>query len=266
MPITTHELAQRDFERLEKEIRELEKRLKPLPEGTLSVYTVRGYRRFYQIVRDPKTHKRVRMYISTFDKTKIKQLVDKTVYLAELKDKKEEYQCLKSFLNAYESKLQRMQSRLVNVKEIREMSDYMPPLLKRIQEWEAEEYPTNSYPKMTAVKSVLGIDVRSKSEAYIASRLKEKGLAVRYECELKLPHGVIYPDFTILDPRSGRIYYWEHLGMMDDEEYAKHATRKIDDYAEAGYLPMLNLILTSETKERPLDFGLVDHLIEYYFA
>ena len=54
--------------------------------------------------------------------------------------------------------------------------------------------------------------------------------------------------------------------MMDDEEYAAHADRKMMDYVASGYHTMINLILTSETKDRPLDFALVDHLIEYYFA
>ena len=266
MAITTHELAKRDFERLDKEIKQLEKAIKPLPEGKLAVYTVRGCRRFYQICHDSETHKTKRTYISNFDKKQIKQLADKTLHVANLQDKKEEYQRLKIYLDSYENSHARMQKRLSNVKELRQICDYIPPLERQYQEWAEEEYPTNPIENKTCVKSVLGVDVRSKSEAYIALKLKEKGMAVRYECELQLKRGKVYPDFTILDPRSGRIYYWEHFGMMDDEEYVTHADRKLRDYAEIGYYPMMNLIITSETKEKPLDFGLVDHLIEYYFA
>lgn len=266
MSITTYELAKRDFERLEKEIKRLEKEIKPIPEGRLAVYTVRGSRRFYQICRDPETHKTNRTYISSFDKARIKKLADKTLNIAILQDKREEYQRLKTYLDSYEHKLKRAQKRLENVKELREICNYFTPLEKKYQDWEDAVYPVNPIENKAGIKSVLGVDVRSKSEAYIALKLKEKGLAVRYECELQLKHSKVYPDFTILDPRSGRIYLWEHLGMMDDEEYAAHADRKMMDYVASGYHPMINLILTSETKDSPLDFALVDHLIEYYFA
>ena len=69
-----------------------------------------------------------------------------------------------------------------------------------------------------------------------------------------------------MDPRTNRIYYWEHLVRMDVEDYATHASNKLDEYAKAGYYPMKNLIITSETNEEPLDLKFVDYLIEYFFA
>ena len=266
MAITTYELAKRDIECLEKEMKRLEREIKPLPKGKLAVYTIDGYRRFYQIYQDPKTHKKTRTYISNYDKMLIKRMVDKTMYVADLENKREEYERLNRYVNAYENKIARKERKLANVKKLMELYEYTSPLSKMCQEWENEDYPTNPYPKMTGIKSALGVEVRSKSEAYIASRLKERGLPVRYECELQLRNGPIYPDFTILDPRTERIYSWEHLGMMDDEDYAKNAAHKVSEYAAAGYYLMKDLIITSETKNRPLDFGLVDHLIEYYFA
>ena len=159
-----------------------------------------------------------------------------------------------------------VERRVSDVPEICAMADYVAPLAQEYKEWEAEDFPTNSYPNNTPVMSVLGVDVRSKSEAYIAARLKARGLAVRYECELQLNHSKVYPDFTIMDPRTNRIYYWEHLGRMDVEDYATHASNKLDEYAKAGYYPMKNLIITSETNEEPLDLKFVDYLIEYFFA
>ena len=159
-----------------------------------------------------------------------------------------------------------VERRVSDVPEICAMADYVAPLAQEYKKWEAADFRTNSYPNRTPVTSVLGGDVRSKSEAYIAARLKARGLAVRYECELQLNHTKVYPDFTIMDPRTNRIYYWEHLGRMDVEDYATHASNKLDEYAKAGYYPMKNLIITSETNEEPLDLKFVDYLIEYFFA
>lgn len=266
MAITTRELARRDFEYLDKEIKSLEKRIKLLPEGKLVVYNVNGHRRCYQAYKEPMTNKKVRRYISNRDRTKLQRMIEKTLCVEELIDKKEEYRGLKMYLNVCKNVESRKDRRIAEVPEIREYTDRLTALPTKYQEWERAEFPTNPFPNEVGIKSVLGVEVRSKSEAYIASRLKAQGLAVRYECELQLDHHKVYPDFTIMDPRTGKIYYWEHLGLMDDESYKEHAMKKLHEYASSGYYPMMNLIITSETKERPLDLGLVDHMIDYFFA
>lgn len=61
---------------------------------------------------------------------------------------------------------------------------------------------------------------RSKSEFLIASALKDAGVPFRYECSLYLNgYGTVYPDFTVLNKRTRRVFYHEHLGMMDDINY-----------------------------------------------
>ena len=74
----------------------------------------------------------------------------------------------------------------------------------------------------------------------------------------------MYPDFKVLNKRTRREYYWEHLGMMDDEEYAAHAMQKIETYAGNGILPGKNLILTHETSQRPLNVKTVQKLIDAF--
>ena len=41
-------------------------------------------------------------------------------------------------------------------------------------------------------------------------------------------YGIVYPDFTLLSRKTGKEIYWEHEGMMDDQEYARKAVQKID--------------------------------------
>ena len=62
--------------------------------------------------------------------------------------------------------------------------------------------------------------VRSKSELVIADKLHARGIDYAYEQPLVLPNGrTRYPDFTIADHAHGVTFYWEHLGMLDDQGY-----------------------------------------------
>ena len=59
----------------------------------------------------------------------------------------------------------------------------------------------------------------------------------RYECALTLGKTVIYPDFTIRDPSSGKTYYWEHFGMMDQPSYAARTFSKLQLYTSFQIIP-----------------------------
>ncbi len=107
--------------------------------------------------------------------------------------------------------------------------------------------------------------VRSKSETIIAMMLKTNKIPYRYECKLRLDGRDYYPDFTIRHPITGEVFYWEHHGLMDDEDYCQKAASKLQVYCRNNIIPTVNLILTYETKEKPLDSELVENYIKYYF-
>ena len=58
--------------------------------------------------------------------------------------------------------------------------------------------------------------MRSKSEVIIANLLHAKGINYHYEEPLEFDGITNYPDFTIEDGSTGKTYYWEHLGMLND--------------------------------------------------
>jgi len=87
----------------------------------------------------------------------------------------------------------------------------------------------------------------------------------RYECALHLGGKVFYPDFTIKHPENDRIVYWEHFGLMDDEEYSKKAYTKLQVYNSYGIVPSIHLITTFETRDNPLSVKMVEKIVEYYF-
>lgn len=93
---------------------------------------------------------------------------------------------------------------------------------------------------------------------------KADNLSYRYEAELylKKANRIVHPDFTILNKKSGKIYYWEHIGMLGDRIYSNDFVRKVNDYIEDGIIPGKQLILTYETKDEPLNIQVVKILVE----
>ncbi|MYM96496.1 AAA family ATPase [Rugamonas sp. FT81W] len=80
--------------------------------------------------------------------------------------------------------------------------------------------------------------VRSKSEWIIADKLKNAGIKYQYEQPLMLDGVERYPDFTIRDEDAGTVWYWEHNGMLDDDEYKARWKRKEAAYLKAKIWPL----------------------------
>lgn len=82
-----------------------------------------------------------------------------------------------------------------------------------------------------------GLSVRSKSELIIAEALTHAGTTFNYEKALTLGGSTRYPDFTIEDEISGRTVYWEHLGMLEREDYRRSWEKKLTWYRSHGIVP-----------------------------
>lgn len=136
-----------------------------------------------------------------------------------------------------------------------------------IRSWKKEEYKGLNFEEdnLTEYYTVLGERVRSKSEILIANALHSMGLIYKYEKPLYTNSGKsIYPDFTILDVKNRREIYWEHLGLIDDEDYLNHNLWKIDEYKKMGIYVGINLVISYESASRPLGTKEIDQLIKMY--
>ena len=69
----------------------------------------------------------------------------------------------------------------------------------------------------------------------------------------------------IYHPQFGKIYCWEHIGMMDNPTYSKDVYNKLQIYNDFGYIPSINLITTFETKDTLLTSDTVEKIIKQYF-
>ncbi|WP_130608794.1 hypothetical protein [Fluviispira sanaruensis] len=70
-----------------------------------------------------------------------------------------------------------------------------------------------------------GLKVRSKSEVFIAEKLFEHKIDFRYEIPLSAEGKTYFPDFTIFIGK--KVFYWEHFGMLSNEDYLQKTKIKI---------------------------------------
>lgn len=117
--------------------------------------------------------------------------------------------------------------------------------------------------------------VRSKSEVIIANELLAQGIdRYEYEAPLKLSNGdTRYPDFTIVNDDTGECYYWEHLGLLHNPDYAKRWERKLAWYRDADILPHEEgcgeagtLIVTKDEPNGSVDSSIIAKLIKELLA
>jgi hypothetical protein len=101
--------------------------------------------------------------------------------------------------------------------------------------------------------------VRSKSEVIIANILFDRNIPFKYEVPLFAPDGTFYiPDFTIT--WNGKQWYWEHLGLLDREDYRNHWQTKKEWYEK--HFPG-RLITTTESPTLSKD---AKDIVDKYFS
>ena len=109
-------------------------------------------------------------------------------------------------------------------------------------------------------RTLADIMVQSKSEAIIANLLFDRNIPFRYDVPLFAPDGTFYrPDFVI--NYGGQDWYWEHLGMLDDERYLNHWEAKEEWYRRHGFSE--RLIVTDE--KEGMDSTKIEKLILEHF-
>lgn len=135
-----------------------------------------------------------------------------------------------------------------------------------IKKWLNRPYPySNTHEMLTTYTTDNGENVRSKSEVIIANKLASKGIPYLYEFPMKLGESMCFPDFTILNPVTKKVMIWEHFGMMDDPNYNTRALKKLNLYQRCGYIQGVNLIVTFESTQVPLDLTSLDKMLSTYY-
>lgn len=113
------------------------------------------------------------------------------------------------------------------------------------------KFTLSTNPKHKKVKTWIacnGEALVSKQELEIYEYLLEQeSLHVCYEQAFEGKDRIAYPDFTITNLKTGKVYIWEHFGMTNSEQYLNNIPKKLEWFREQGVLSIEqggNLIIT----------------------
>jgi len=140
-----------------------------------------------------------------------------------------------------------------------------------VEDWKKQEYRKSvSHLENLKFDTVVpGLKVRSKSEALMVALFEKRHVAYHYEeafdgTDQYGRRQTIYSDFRCKNIRANRLVIIEHLGMVDSEEYMKNVYWREKIYRSEGYYLGKNLLVTTETRESPVDLDYVNYIIDHW--
>ena len=236
---------------LEERIDLLEKALANVPEGSLRINKCRGVPQYYHKFAPGDTRGR---YIASENRQLAEKLAQKDYDIRLLERSRDELKTLNVMIKKYEKGIGEDLFGQLNPCRQALITPVMVPDDEFVRQWLSQPYKGLGFdPGYPEIYNSSGLRVRSKSEMMISDKYNEFGITSKYECPLYLEvYGFVYPDFTLLNVRLRKVFYHEHCGMMDDPPYADSNVDKIHAYERNGIIQGKNLILTFETKNRPL--------------
>lgn len=248
-----------ESKRLDEQIKSLNSQIESLPEGKI-ICTPNGTG--YKWYRSDG-HKSV--YIPKSERKLAEQLAIKKYLKQKLENCKQEKIAIDFYLRHHQAS--KAEDLLINKPGYQDLLyPHFKSQSQEIEDWINDSFEQNpKYPENKIHKTSSGNVVRSKSEVLIDLVLYTNKIPFRYECALQIGNFTIYPDFTILHPKTGKIYYWEHFGMMSDPKYNKNVGERLQTYVNHGIIPSIDLITTYETLEHPLTTQEIEGIVKEYF-
>lgn len=247
--------------RLEKRVQYLQSQIEELPSGKLICASNRKWQKWY--VSDGHTS----TYLPKKERQTAELLALKKYLIQQLENTIQELKAINLYLQNHDKLAEEKELSLVTSPELKDLlQPYFYSLADELHQWEKNPYEKNqNHPERLIHKTYSGNFVRSKSEALIDMFLFKNKIPFRYECPIELDNVILYPDFTIRHPKTGKLFYWEHFGLMNQLTYRKNACSKLQLYISNGIIPNIQLITTYETQEEPLDPETVEKIVEHYF-
>lgn len=249
-----------ESQRLDEQIISLQAQLKTYPDGNFYCSKNGKYYKWYHVIANKS--KLIKKKFHSF----AEQLAIKKYLSLQLDDCLHEKMAIDFYLRHHvPAKAEQLLTQ--NSEYQRLLSPYFKPLSQELEDWSNSPFTqSEKHPEHKIHLTASGNMVRSKSEVLIDMQLYTNHIPFRYECELQLGNVTIYPDFTVRNPRTGKIYYWEHFGIMDDPNYTNNVLLKLNTYITNQIIPTINLITTYETKEHPLTIDTINRVIAEYLT
>ena len=265
---------------LEKMIKTMEFRLRNAPEGSVRIRNYKGTIEYYYKKCDENNEKNgvdsfetnecnsVKWhYVKKKEFKVVKQMVQRDYDLRMIKQARKRVRSIEEFIKAYQSSDLSQLHKKVNPYRRKIIEEKIVTDEEYIENWMNVMYKGKYIDDNTAkIVTNKGERVRSKSEKIIADKLYSLGIPYRYEYPLQLDNRTtFYPDFTILKMPERKEIYLEHFGMMDDRNYVEKVMYKLSRYEEIGLIIGVNLFITYETSDMPINTRTLDRLIRNAF-
>ena len=266
-------IANLEIDKIDSMLNKIDAYLEVAPSGSLKCHKKDGKTYYYNayMIKDENDEKNIKWkndYIKK-DSPLAKELANKHYYNLLKPALTNNLKELKRFVSKYQGdKLDNIYDSLPE-----ERKKLVTPLQLSIKEqvrlWNEETYePNNMYPENLRYETEQGEMVRSKSEVIIANILYKhrKDILYKYEKPLMIVvdgrEKVIYPDFTIINIHTGKVTYWEHAGLMNDEFYATEFVRKMNNYVTNGLVIGKDVIISYEAQGISLDIRVIKNLVK----
>ena len=262
MPIINlKDYLQHNEQELQEIMRNLEARIEKSPKESLQISSSNGRTTYYVTNRDGS-----RTYLSKKEKNLINAMAQKQYDLKLHKIASKQLCDLQRFLSRYQpTELQELYENMHPERKVL-IQDHILSDEEYAVKWQSEVYCPKGFVKGDAeIITERGERVRSKTEKIIADKLYDMGIPYKYEASLDLKgYGIVYPDFKVLKVSKRKELYWEHFGMMDDQNYVEKVLKKINSYEKSNYFPGDKLIITYESKAMPLRKQTIEEIIKQF--
>jgi len=259
------QMCKAEMAQISRLIEKFQNEMARMPEGGVSQKVINGRKYLYHNFRNENSSKKYKQSSIKGDNLDLAaKLVRKQMLKRSLKILRKNLKVFEVLLNSYKPLFMSEVSDGLTVRTCLPIVTYEEKD-ERIKKWETEEFiACTMLPENKKHTTFNGLNVRSKSETLIAGLLETYNIPFRYDAQLILDGKEFYPDFTILRPKDGEIIYWEHFGMMNDEDYANKTERKNSIYIEHGLLPWKNYIVTFDSKDGSIDVLTINNIINAF--
>ena len=218
-----------------------------------NIYFYHNYYKDEKLIREYIKHQEINLIKNLTQKQYSKRIASKLI---------KRYNLLDKLINSFN-----------DFDEYEKLPDYKKDLIdpvlpnydKIVQEWYKTDYKKldfNNENKHYLTNK--GEKVRSKSEKILADLFSSKGILYKYEAPLQINNFTIYPDFTFISPYNMEEIYWEHFGMIANENYAASMIKKLSLYEKNGIKLGDNLIISMESANSGLDLEWIESNIDFY--
>lgn len=234
-------------------------------DGTeVRISVIKGIPRFY-LRKNSKD--RLGTYVRAKENPQAFKVIQRGYDLDVLKRAKEELNYLRRFLIQYPQKvyediypdLHPERQKIVIPAEL--------PTDEFVREWEGVTWEPKGFraDDESEYYNKKGVRMKSKEETILSNYFIDREIPQRYEYPIYLKGmGKVYPDFMLLNKRTRKEYYWEHLGLMDERWYSQKAIRKLIAYQRSGIYIGEQLLLTFETSTYRPGLYDINQLIDHY--